>query len=69
MQVLSFLVPGMTFLGALLALAVLGRFAWGIAVELKGAPAGAPPFRAGGHAPGAEGTPEPRGAAPGDRAP
>jgi hypothetical protein len=55
MSVLSTTLPG-----ALFTLGVIALFGWGVALGLIGALAEAPPFREGGHAPGATGTFDPR---------
>jgi hypothetical protein len=55
MSVLSITLPG-----ALFILGVIALFGWGVVVGLIGALADAPPFREGGHAPGAAGTFDPR---------
>lgn len=58
----------LTVVGALFALGVVALFGWGVVVGLIGAFADAPPFREGGHAPGARGTYDPRMGAPTGRA-
>lgn len=68
MSAISTLFSDLTIAGALVVLGLITLFGWGVVVGLIGAFADAPPFREGGHAPGARGSDDPRMGAPTGRA-